>query len=849
MMKLTFHILPNAHLDPVWLWDWREGMNEGIITTRTILDLMDEFPDLTFIRGEAALYRHIEEHDPATFARLRRMIAGGRWDVVGGTWVQPDTNLPSTETFLRHYAVAQAFFADRFGKTPRVAWAADSFGHSAGLPEILAAAGMEGYVFSRPEGKTLPLADDAFWWQGPGGSRVLAYRLPPFGNYLSERDEVPRKLDRALAHARPGAQVGIFIGLGNHGGGPTRRNIRDVHAWAAAHPEVDVRFSTLHGLMDAVRAAPASEGASALPIFKGELNCCLRGCYASQLRLKSHFRQLEALACRAERIDSVVAASLDRKASDMATVWEAVLFNSFHDILPGSSIERACYEQGDWMGGARHDARRVELTALNALAARIDTRVESPPDDRPGPAILAVFNPHPHPYQGPLELEAALDYRPIWSHANRPEALPLVVRGPDRRPCAHQVIATEHDFMPHLPWRRRVILPATLPPLGWSVFEMAVDEAAASPSHAKDSAVARGQAISNGIYQVTAKPGAGGIRIAYQGRPLFGPGGLHAVTVEDPYGSWGSMNEQPEALNLSTVRHAWRIAQANVLERGPERAALWVRLEGGASRLELTLHVSRRRAAVDVSARLFWNERAARLKLVMPVGAEQAEFDVPGGAITRGAMGEVPGGRWVRLRKQHLGFASDALYAFDLADGALRATLVRATRYASDYTDGPDAAPWQPATDQGEHRFRFCLSPGGADVPRLAAELEMPPVAIVTAAHPGDLGRSGSLASLAPSGFQLLALKPAGDGDGWILRVREIAGRGTTPDFTWLGQPVALDPVAPRRIATWRLRREGKLWKAIRTTAQETPIPAPGTSQAGNTSIPTVECNLRRMKT
>ena len=126
MPAMTFHLLPNAHLDPVWLWDWREGLNEGIITTRTVLDLMDEFPDLTFMRGEAALYQHIEEHDPVTFRRVQRMIEAGRWDVVGGTWVQPDTNMPATETFLRHFALGQAYFASRFGFRPRVAWAAVS---------------------------------------------------------------------------------------------------------------------------------------------------------------------------------------------------------------------------------------------------------------------------------------------------------------------------------------------------------------------------------------------------------------------------------------------------------------------------------------------------------------------------------------------------------------------------------------------------------------------------------------------------------------------------------------------------------------------------------------------------
>src|SRR5882762_2507869 len=98
---MRLHLLANSHLDPVWLWDWREGLNEGITTCRTVLALMDEFPELTYLRGETSIYAHIAQHDPATLAKIRAQIARGRWDVVGGTVCQPDTNLPATEALCR----------------------------------------------------------------------------------------------------------------------------------------------------------------------------------------------------------------------------------------------------------------------------------------------------------------------------------------------------------------------------------------------------------------------------------------------------------------------------------------------------------------------------------------------------------------------------------------------------------------------------------------------------------------------------------------------------------------------------------------------------------------------------
>ena len=412
MTMMTFHLIGNAHLDPVWLWDWREGLNEGLITCRTMLDLMDQYPDMTFIRGEAAIYQHIEKTDPATFARIKKRVAEGRWDVVGGTMVQPDTNLPATETFARHLTRGQQYFLRTFGHPVTAAWAADSFGHAAGLPDILAAAGINSFAFTRPDHQTLPLAKPAFWWEGPSGARIMGYR-PLVGWYGSERDEMPRRLDGLLAAAQKGdlQNIGVFYGLGNHGGGPTRHHLAEIRQWAAAHPEIKVIHSGLHRLFAALRREIKGKRPNFLPVHKGEMNFCLQGCYASVAKFKFAYRSAEALAQRTESTDAAISASLNRQPADTGNIWDSILFNSFHDILPGSSIERAFDEQISWLGGATHQCREIELNSLNALAARIDTRVRKPRENYPSCNSLLVWNPHPQPYVGPLELEASLDYR------------------------------------------------------------------------------------------------------------------------------------------------------------------------------------------------------------------------------------------------------------------------------------------------------------------------------------------------------------------------------------------------------------------------------------------------------
>jgi alpha-mannosidase len=233
---------------------------------------------------------------------------------------------------------------------------------------------------------------------------------------------------------------------------------------------------------------------------------------------------------------------------------------------------------------------------------------------------------------------------------------------------------------------------------------------------------------------------------------------------------------------------------------------------------------------VDVSARVFWNERSARLKLVMPAG-DRAEFQVPGAAVTRPPnLGQVPGGRWVRITgpRGTVGFASDALYDFDAQGGEFRATVCRASRYADDVRTPPDHEPWRPAVDAGELKFKFLISPGDERLPMLARELEQPPVALLVPPHPGTMGKAGSLAELSPPTVQLLALKPAENGKGLILRVQETAGQAVKPKLHLLGRAVSLPRLAPHRIATWWLQPSSRGWKVMPTDVTELSLDSRG---------------------
>ncbi|MCX6943221.1 MAG: hypothetical protein NT173_00400, partial [Opitutales bacterium] len=329
-------------------------------------------------------------------------------------------------------------------------------------------------------------------------------------------------------------------------------------------------------------------------------------------------------------------------APDLGAAWRGLLFNSFHDILPGSSIERALDEQTDWTRGLLHTARTVEFSALNALARRADTTVPAVGPDHPSAMSLLVWNPHPHAYAGPLELEVCLDYRPIFAYENRPGEVPLEVRGPGGQRLPFQRIKPEHSFLPAIPWRIRVLTTARLPALGWGLFSVGWVEGARAPAVPAGTRAPRRGEITNGRYRVAARPGARGISLFQGARRLLAAGGLGAITVDDAFGSWGGLYDEPDSLHLMTVRHAWKVTAVETLESGPLRAALWVRLTGGSSQLDLCLRLARGRDAIDVEARLLWNETRARLKLVFPGAGDQATTRCPAARCGAGPRARCP---------------------------------------------------------------------------------------------------------------------------------------------------------------------------------------------------------------
>ncbi|MBA3684010.1 MAG: alpha-mannosidase, partial [Planctomycetes bacterium] len=412
----TVHLILNAHLDPIWLWPWQAGLDAALATCRSACERLDAHPDVRFTQGEAWLYREVERADPALFARMRGHIAAGRWEVAGGWWTQPDCNLPSGFALRQQIALGMEWFRDRFGSAPRIACNPDSFGHAATLPALMRAAGQEAYVMMRPQESELALPARLFRWRGqPDGAEVTVFRI---ADAYCTRTVTRDFVQRATTDLPAGCEHTMcFIGVGDHGGGPTEAQIAWCRANRDAIPGWRLEFSTLARFFAAV--APMT---AALPLVVGELQQHAIGCYSVQRSVKTAIRRAEHLLARA---DAFVGPAGQRRG------WERVCLHHFHDTLGGTCIPSAYRQVKDAIGGAAADADQ-------ALHHELRRRLRALPDD--ARQRLVVANASNQPFNGWIEHEPWLESpegiparqdftvvddadRPVPSQRLEPEAL------------------------------------------------------------------------------------------------------------------------------------------------------------------------------------------------------------------------------------------------------------------------------------------------------------------------------------------------------------------------------------------------------------------------------------------
>ena len=326
-MKDTVHLICNSHLDPVWLWEWQEGASQALAMAQAAVDIGDEV-DYVFNRNESLFYKWVRAYDPTLFECIRKLVRSGKWHIMGGWYVQPDCNMPSGESFVRQILVGKRFFKEYFGVDIRTAANLDSFGHSRGLVQILVRSGYDSYLFCRPNWRKCGLPASEFTWVGFDGSEITAaqaeahYNSAPGGG----RRRVEKWIDRL--GDRP-CRV-IPWGVGNHGGGPSRRDLIDIAKLMRERTDLDIQHSTPERFFDDLRKRKVP-----LPRHEGDLNPWGVGCYTSMARVKWKHRRLENELFVTEKMAATAAAQglmpYPRRAFHEAT--SDLLAGQFHDAF------------------------------------------------------------------------------------------------------------------------------------------------------------------------------------------------------------------------------------------------------------------------------------------------------------------------------------------------------------------------------------------------------------------------------------------------------------------------------------------------------------------------------------
>lgn len=754
------HMIGNSHIDVVWLWRCWEGFQEVLATFRSALDRMREHEAFTFAAPSAAYYEWVERTDPAMFDEIRRRVEEGRWQLVGGWWVEPDCNVPSGESLVRQALYGQRYFWSRFKRTASVGYNVDSFGHPATLPQILRKARLERYVFMRPQPHELRLPGRLFWWEGPDGSRVLAFRLP--FEYGASGDDLTPHVRRCLEEFRDGVEeLMCFYGVGNHGGGPTRRNLDLIDRLARSEPGAEIVFSSPERFFESVEASETP-----IVIHTGELQHHARGCYAAHSAIKRHNRRTEHLLLSAEKL-SLLAADLTGLPypTDLARAWQDLCLNQFHDVLAGTSIEPAYEDSRDFAGEARAIAARALHGATQAIAARLDTS-----EVEPGLPVV-VFNPHAWATRSVIEIESdAIG-----------DAASVVDEHGQRR--ALQVIPPIAQVGAH---RRRVAFGAELPPLGYRVYRLS------SGSAPLPALTGPTTAIENEVVRVEVDPLTGLcsnlIDKRHGCKAISGPA-ARAVIIDDRGDTWGHGMDR-----LGEPVAEFRAVRVRVLERGPVRHTIRVESEYGRSRLRQDFSLAAGSPWIEVRVRVDWQERHTALKILWPINVAMPvpTYEAAYGSVERRADGdEEPMHAWVDCSGIHrltgmpygLSILNDGKYSASVSGSTIGLTALRSPAYAHHDPFVPEQWDDIPFTDQGVQEFTYAVLPHMGDwrtagTARAAQELNQPPIAMLHTWHAGTLPAAASFAEVEPAAIVLTVLKaPEDGGDDLIVRCVETSGR------------------------------------------------------------------------
>lgn len=797
-MKKKLHMIGNAHLDSVWLWRWQEGFGENKATIKSMLDILDEYDEAIFTTSSAQLYQWLEENNKTLFERVKKKIKEGRVVVCGGWWIQPDCNLPSGEAFARHSLIGQNYFYDAFGVISKTGYCVDSFGHNAMLPQLLKKSRMDGYLFMRPQpSEKTDLPDEVFVWESPDGSRVKTARIPftYCARYLKTPENDPNEYEdlnehikrcKTLLEKNP-ASMPCFYGVGNHGGGPTRDCVKTIKTQKGEN----LLFSSPDDLFLDIDEKD-------LKTYKGDLQHHAVGCYSVHSQIKKLNRKAENALLSAEKFS--ILASFLKKADypkNLTDAWKQLLFQQFHDILAGTSIEEAYVDAFYQLGEAFSIAQRGENNALQAISFDINIPFEE------NAIPIVVFNPHSWSVFAQSEIETG-----FFEEVVTEETMSLVCEGENIR---FQSIESEAKVNK----RQRIAFCAEIPPLGYKTFVLKSGGRALPKLSEKESF-----SLENDYLKVEFSEKTGCINQIYDKKSglsyLSNP--ISVVLLEDFSDTW-SHGEK----GYNKTAGSFTPYFIKKTENGAVRSVIRTKSRFENSVLIQDFILYSNKAQIEVRTTLNLWEKHRCIKLSIPFDGEKTSLvtAMPFGNITHACDGlEQPMQEWASIwgekngEKLGLAVLNDGKYGVDAKNQALNITLSRTPIYAHHTPFVPKADEEYSYIDQGKQQFIYTLVPckGEAEenfdtLHKKAAELNQGCPLVVEAFHEGDLPTGFCVLSVSCENVIVSALKKAEKSDDYILRFYESAGKNAKGEIKLFENKIPFE-LKPYEIKTLALGKE-----------------------------------------
>jgi len=757
------YLIGNSHLDPVWLWRWQEGFSEILATYRSALDRMNDFPDFKFTSACAGYYEWVEKCDPDMFEEIRQRVKEGRWNIVGGWFLQPDCNMPCGESFARHGLISQRYFQEKFGITVRTGYNVDSFGHNANIPKILRNSGMENYVYQRPSAdEKKNLKDKLFYWESDDGSQVLACRLP-FGYFTHAGENGMQNFLKIQAMMEEdNRDTMAFFGVGNHGGGPTIRLIHDIN-------ELGLK-NTVYSTPDEYFENVSRDG---LQVVHDELQHHAIGCYSSCTYVKKANRTCENALLHAETF-SVMAKELvgtRYPEKKMKKAWKNLLFNQFHDILAGCSIKKAYEDAGHLYGEVMSVAEQSSYFAMLSISRKINTLqgMQLPAyknntnwkywsHEVLGTPIV-VFNPYTWKVKMPVVLNTIAKK---MTDVNGKEIPFQIVRGDQ----------TNSDWDKY-----HTVFMAEVEPLGYVVYR-SFQEQESQEDFGNPFTVGE-RVLENDKLTVKLDEKTGDICSIYhkEKQEMILDRTCRAILLDETdCDTWAHFKT-----SLGPDAGEFGEPEFTVIEEGPVRATLRSITRFYNSTLQRDYILTAGSDEVTVRTRVDFHEKHRTLKFTFPMTEERVIAQIPYGTIERTANGdEEPMGHWFATGK--VGVANDSKHGYDTAKDEVRMSVLRSAIWADHMGVRDEHCQYM---DLGVTEFSYSIFPyeNPADAERRSQAFQYGLRFVAESFHTGPLPEKMSCFACDCEDVVVSAIKQSEDTTTDILRLCEWNGNTASVSY------------------------------------------------------------------